>query len=180
MEPLSCLIVSRLPRGWAGGQQAHLSSGPLGFAERSSTASLFLPSAPCSLYPCVLFPLTWIHLQTIIHMGLGVIQQRFLLIEHWLILRRIIAQKDWLNLLREIKMSLWLKYLEFLLPWLFAAKSISTYIVHNKPQSWYYTTWTQLSTQETNHSSGMDIFSIRYYLSIYNALAVSRAQQTHI
>ena len=28
------------------GQQAHLSSGPLGFAEGSSTASLFLRSAP--------------------------------------------------------------------------------------------------------------------------------------
>ena len=29
----SHLIVSRSPRGWVGGQQAHLSSGPLGFAE---------------------------------------------------------------------------------------------------------------------------------------------------
>ena len=46
MEPLSPLIVCRLPRGWVGGQQAHLSSGPLGFAEGSSTASLFLRSAP--------------------------------------------------------------------------------------------------------------------------------------
>ena len=45
-NPLSRLIVSRLPRGWVGGQQAHLSSGPLGFAEGSSTASLFLQSAP--------------------------------------------------------------------------------------------------------------------------------------
>ena len=36
--------VSRSPRGWVGGQQAHLSSGPLGFAEGSSTASL---SAEC-------------------------------------------------------------------------------------------------------------------------------------
>ena len=34
------------PRGWVGRQQAHLSSGPLGFAEGSSTASLFLRSAP--------------------------------------------------------------------------------------------------------------------------------------
>ena len=46
MEPLSHLIVSCLPRGWVGGQQAHLSSGPLGFAQESSTASLFLWSAP--------------------------------------------------------------------------------------------------------------------------------------
>ena len=35
MEPLSHLIVSCSPRGWVGGQQAHLSSGPLGFAEGS-------------------------------------------------------------------------------------------------------------------------------------------------
>ena len=40
--------VSRSPRGCVGGQQAHLSSGPLGFAEGSSTASLFLQSAPCT------------------------------------------------------------------------------------------------------------------------------------
>ena len=46
MEPLSCLIVSRSLRGWVGRQQAHLSSGPLGFAEGSSTASLFLWSDP--------------------------------------------------------------------------------------------------------------------------------------
>ena len=46
METLSRLIVSRLPRGWVGGQQAHLSLGPLGFAEGSSTASLFLRSTP--------------------------------------------------------------------------------------------------------------------------------------
>ena len=45
-DSLSRLIVSRLQRGWVGGQQAHLSSGPLGFAEGSSTASLFLRSAP--------------------------------------------------------------------------------------------------------------------------------------
>ena len=42
----SHLIVSRSPRGWVGGQQAHLFSGPLGFAEASSAASLFLQSAP--------------------------------------------------------------------------------------------------------------------------------------
>ena len=41
------LIVSRSPKGWVGRQQAHLSSGPLHFAEGSSTASLFLRSAPC-------------------------------------------------------------------------------------------------------------------------------------
>ena len=46
--------------------------------------------------PGLLFPLTWLHVWTIIHtLGVkdvaGVIQQRFLLIEHWLILRRIIA-----------------------------------------------------------------------------------------
>ena len=41
----SPLIVSSWPRGWVGRQQAHLSSGPLGFAEGSSTASLFLRSA---------------------------------------------------------------------------------------------------------------------------------------
>ena len=46
MEPLLPLVVSVLPRGWVGRQQAHLSSGPLGFAEGSSTASLFLWSAP--------------------------------------------------------------------------------------------------------------------------------------
>ena len=40
MESLSRLIVSHSPRGWVGGQQAHLSSGLLGFAEGSSTASL--------------------------------------------------------------------------------------------------------------------------------------------
>ena len=49
-EPLSRLIVFRLRRGWVGGQQAHLSSGPLGFAEGSSTASLFLRSAPRSYF----------------------------------------------------------------------------------------------------------------------------------
>ena len=46
MEPLWCLLVSHSLRGWVGGQQAHLSSGPLGFAEGSSTASLFLRSTP--------------------------------------------------------------------------------------------------------------------------------------
>ena len=46
MEPLWCLIVTCSPRGWVGGQQAHLSLGPLGFAEGSSTAYLFLGSAP--------------------------------------------------------------------------------------------------------------------------------------
>ena len=46
MEPLSCLIVSRSLRGWVGRQQAHLSSGPLGFAEGSSAAFLFLRSTP--------------------------------------------------------------------------------------------------------------------------------------
>ena len=45
-EPLSCLIDSSSQRGWVGGQQAHLSSGPLCFAEGSSTVSLFLQSAP--------------------------------------------------------------------------------------------------------------------------------------
>ena len=46
MELLSRLIVSRSPRGWVGREQAHLSSGPLGFGEGSSTASLFLRSTP--------------------------------------------------------------------------------------------------------------------------------------
>ena len=46
MERLWRVMVSRLQRGWVGGQQAHLSSGPLGIAEGSSTASLFLRSAP--------------------------------------------------------------------------------------------------------------------------------------
>ena len=46
MEPRLCLIVSGSPRGWVGGQQAHLSSGPISFAEGSSTASLFLRSTP--------------------------------------------------------------------------------------------------------------------------------------
>ena len=60
-NPLACLYKPRVcgnktellrrnpcrsPRGWVGGQQAHLSSGPLGFAEGSSTASLFLRGAP--------------------------------------------------------------------------------------------------------------------------------------
>ena len=40
MELLSHLSVSCSLRGWVGGQQAHLSSGPLGFAEGSFTASL--------------------------------------------------------------------------------------------------------------------------------------------
>ena len=40
MEALSRLIVSPSPRGWVEGQQAHLSSGHLGFAEGSSIASL--------------------------------------------------------------------------------------------------------------------------------------------
>ena len=40
LEPLSRLIVSRSSRGWVGRQQAHLSLGPLGFGEGSSTASL--------------------------------------------------------------------------------------------------------------------------------------------
>ena len=43
-----CLIVCLSPRGWVGRQQAHLSWGPLGFAEGSSTASLFLRSAPAN------------------------------------------------------------------------------------------------------------------------------------
>ena len=43
---LSGLIVTCSQRGWVGRQQAHLSLGPLGFAEGSSTASLFLRSAP--------------------------------------------------------------------------------------------------------------------------------------
>ena len=38
--PLAC------QRGWVGGQQAHFFSGPLSSAEGSSTASLFLQSAP--------------------------------------------------------------------------------------------------------------------------------------
>ena len=42
----SPLSVSSWPRGWVGRQEAHLSSGPLGFAEGSSTASLFLRSIP--------------------------------------------------------------------------------------------------------------------------------------
>ena len=46
MELQSCLIVSCSRRGWVGKQQAHLSLGPLGFAEGSSTAFLFLWSAP--------------------------------------------------------------------------------------------------------------------------------------
>ena len=41
-----CVWFSRSPRARVGGQQAHLSSGPLGFAEGSSTASLFLRSNP--------------------------------------------------------------------------------------------------------------------------------------
>ena len=41
--PCDCLSLAE---GLGGGQQAHLSSGPLGFAEGSSTASLFLWSAP--------------------------------------------------------------------------------------------------------------------------------------
>ena len=45
---LSRLIVTCSQRGWVGRQQAHLSSGPLGFAEESSTASLFLWSAPAN------------------------------------------------------------------------------------------------------------------------------------
>ena len=53
MEPLLPLVVSVLPRGWVGRQQAHLSSGPLGFAEGSSTASLFLRSAPAVVRPCL-------------------------------------------------------------------------------------------------------------------------------
>ena len=46
-----CRVLLSLARrgGWVGGPQAHLSSGPLGFAEGSSTASLFLWSAP--LFP---------------------------------------------------------------------------------------------------------------------------------
>ena len=47
MEPVLPMIVSLSLRGWVGRQQAHLSSRPLGFAEGSSTASLFLQSAPC-------------------------------------------------------------------------------------------------------------------------------------
>ena len=46
MEPLSHLIVSRLPRGWVGRQQAHLSLGPLGFAKGSSTASVSVERPP--------------------------------------------------------------------------------------------------------------------------------------
>ena len=53
MGPLWCLTVSRSLRGWVAGQQAHLSSGPLGFAEGSSTASLFLRSAPAVVRPCL-------------------------------------------------------------------------------------------------------------------------------
>ena len=49
-----CLL---LRRGWVGGQQAHLSSGPVGFAEGSSTASLFCGAPPriklCVLPPCL-------------------------------------------------------------------------------------------------------------------------------
>ena len=40
-----CLLLAL---GCVGGQQAHLSLGPLGFAEGSSTASLFLRSAPAN------------------------------------------------------------------------------------------------------------------------------------
>ena len=47
--------LSLSARGWVGGQQAHLSSGPLGFAEGSSTASLFLRSAPRTLHLCLCF-----------------------------------------------------------------------------------------------------------------------------
>ena len=53
MEPLLGLFVSRLLRGWVDRQQAHLSLGPLGFAEGSSTAFLSLRSAPrsyCLMY----------------------------------------------------------------------------------------------------------------------------------
>ena len=55
MEPLLPLVVSVLPRGWVGRQQAHLSSGPLGFAEGSSAAFLFLRSTPRKLlhYSCL-------------------------------------------------------------------------------------------------------------------------------
>ena len=48
MEPLSHLIVSQSLRGWVGEQEAHLSSGPLGFAEGSSTASLSLCRVPAA------------------------------------------------------------------------------------------------------------------------------------
>ena len=51
MEPLSRLIVSRLSRGWVGGQQAHFSSGPLSSAKGSSTASLILWSTPHNSSP---------------------------------------------------------------------------------------------------------------------------------
>ena len=43
------LIVSRSRRVWVGGQQAHFSSGPLSSAEGSSTAPLFLRSAPSNM-----------------------------------------------------------------------------------------------------------------------------------
>ena len=48
------LIVSCSPRGWAGRQQAHLSSGPLGFAKGSSTAS-FCGAPPAHLPPFATF-----------------------------------------------------------------------------------------------------------------------------
>ena len=48
------LIVSRSPKGWVGRQQAHLSSGPLGFAEGSSTAS-FCGAPPAHLPPFATF-----------------------------------------------------------------------------------------------------------------------------
>ena len=44
------VFVCRLLRGWVGGQQAHFPWGPLGFPEGSSTASLFLRSAPLALF----------------------------------------------------------------------------------------------------------------------------------
>ena len=50
-DPCRVLIVSHLPRGWFGGQQAHLFSGLLSFAEGCSTASLFLRSDPRTKLP---------------------------------------------------------------------------------------------------------------------------------
>ena len=49
---LSCLIVCRSWRGCVGGQQSHLSLGPLGLAEGSSTASLSLWRAPAVTVTC--------------------------------------------------------------------------------------------------------------------------------
>ena len=53
-NPRRVLLSLARRGGWVGGPQAHLSSGPLGFAEGSSTAFLFLRSAP-QIFPSRFF-----------------------------------------------------------------------------------------------------------------------------